>query len=134
MRGHIVAPPEREDTMKQYRSDTWQDLEIRWIAAKADLEDAKARLTEAEAALKSEVSRRGDVPAEPGERIDIDGVRTSIIFRLNAGRTTVDSARLKTEQPDIYARYSKTGKPSPYFKVAVKTAAALADIVGIDAA
>lgn len=34
-----------------------------------------------------------------------------ITWKLQKGRTTVDSKKLKTEQPDIFAKYSKVGKP-----------------------
>jgi hypothetical protein len=60
--------------------------------------------------------------------VDIDGQRVAIIFRLNEGRTTIDSARLKTEQPAIAEQYQKIGRPYQTFKVSVKTAAALADV------
>ena len=114
--------------MRTYGSDKWTGLEIEWITAKAESEAATARLKAAVAALKVEVNRRGDVPAEVDERVDIAGQRVEIIFRLNEGRVTIDSARLKTEQPDIAAAYQKVGEPYQTFKVRIKAAAALADV------
>ena len=116
------------DIMRNYGSKTWQELEVEWITAKAEAEAATTRLKTAEAALKTEINRRGDVPSEADERVDIDGVRVTIQYRLNEGRTTIDSARLKTEQPEIAEAYAKIGKPFQTFKVKVKTAAALADV------
>ena len=113
--------------MRNYGSQKWTDLEREWIAAKAEAEAATARLKAAEEALKVEVNRRGDTPQDEGERVDIDGVSTTIQYRLNAGRVTIDSTRLRQEKPDIAAEYEKTGSPFHTFKVSVKTAAALAE-------
>jgi len=114
--------------MRNYGSGTWKDLEVEWITAKAEAEAAASRLKAAVAALQTEINRRGDVPSEADERVDIDGVRVTVQYRLNAGRVTIDSARLKTEQPEIAAEYQKIGKAYQTFKVSVKTAAALADV------
>lgn len=40
-----------------------------------------------------------------------------IIWKSQAGRVTVDSKRLKVEQPEIYSKYSKVGNPVRVFKV-----------------
>lgn len=113
--------------MRNYGSEKWTALEREWIAAKAESEAATARLKAAEEAMKVEVNRRGDTPQDEGERVDIDGVSVTIQYRLNAGRTTLDSTRLRQERPEIAAEYEKTGKPFHTFAVKVKTAAALAE-------
>lgn len=40
-----------------------------------------------------------------------------ITWKTQAGRTTVDSKKLKTELPDIYEKYSKKGSPIRVFKI-----------------
>lgn len=34
-----------------------------------------------------------------------------ITWKMQAGRTTIDSKKLKKEMPDVYKKYAKTGKP-----------------------
>ena len=41
-----------------------------------------------------------------------------VTWRTQAGRTTVDSKKLKADHPDIYSTYVKVGKPIRVFKVA----------------
>ena len=43
-----------------------------------------------------------------------------ITWKVSAGRTTVDSKRLKAEQPSIYEQYAKVGNPIRMFKVEEK--------------
>jgi len=109
---------------RTYGSAPWMSLEDRWIAAKAAVVAAQAELKATEAAMQSEVKRRGDTPTELGERIDIDGSKVTIQFRLNPGRITLDSKRLRIEQPDVAEEYSKEGSPFYTFKPVVKVAAA----------
>nr|WP_278582573.1 YqaJ viral recombinase family protein [Prevotella denticola] len=40
-----------------------------------------------------------------------------ITWKMQAGRTTVDSKKLKAELPDIYEKYSKKGNPIRVFKI-----------------
>ena len=40
-----------------------------------------------------------------------------VTWKIQAGRVTVDSKRLKAEQPAIYESYSKIGNPIRVFKV-----------------
>lgn len=40
-----------------------------------------------------------------------------VTWKIQAGRTTVDSKKLKAEMPDIYEKYSKTGSPIRVFKI-----------------
>jgi putative phage-type endonuclease len=44
------------------------------------------------------------------------GIKVS--WKTQAGRTTIDSKKLKEEHPDIYEKYSKTGKPTRVFRIA----------------
>jgi predicted phage-related endonuclease len=39
-----------------------------------------------------------------------------VTWKTQAGRVTVDSKKLKAEMPDIYEKYSKTGKPIRVFR------------------
>lgn len=41
-----------------------------------------------------------------------------VTWKTQAGRTTVDSKRLKAERPDVYEAYSKTGNPTRVFRIA----------------
>jgi predicted phage-related endonuclease len=41
-----------------------------------------------------------------------------VSWKTQAGRTTIDSKKLKEEHPDIYEKYSKTGKPTRVFRIA----------------
>lgn len=41
-----------------------------------------------------------------------------ITWKMQKGRTTIDAKRLKMEQPDIYAEYSKQGSPVRVFRMA----------------
>lgn len=43
--------------------------------------------------------------------------RKKITWKTQAGRTTIDSKKLKTELPDIYEKYSKKGSPIRVFKI-----------------
>lgn len=40
-----------------------------------------------------------------------------ITWKTQAGRTTVDSKKLKAEMPDVYEKYSKKGNPIRVFKI-----------------
>ena len=40
-----------------------------------------------------------------------------ITWKMQKGRTTIDAKRLKMEQPDIYAEYSKQGSPVRVFRM-----------------
>lgn len=40
-----------------------------------------------------------------------------VCWKTVAGRTTIDSKRLKAEMPDVFAKYSKVGKPTRRFTI-----------------
>lgn len=41
-----------------------------------------------------------------------------VTWKTQAGRTTIDSKRLKAERPDVYAQYSKQGQPTRVLRIA----------------
>jgi len=41
-----------------------------------------------------------------------------VTWKTQAGRTTIDSKRLKAERPDVWQQYSKQGNPIRVFKIA----------------
>jgi len=113
---------------RTYGSASWKSLEDRWIAAKAKMVAAQAELKATEEAMQKEIHRRGDTPEVVDTRIDIDGVKLDVQFRLNAGRVTIDSPRLRAEQPELAEEYSKIGSPFFTFKPTIKIAAAVAEV------
>ena len=42
---------------------------------------------------------------------------TKVCWKTIKGRTTIDSKRLKAEQPEVFAQYSKVGNPSRRFSI-----------------
>lgn len=54
-----------------------------------------------------------DLKAEAG----VVGER-SVTWKEQAGRTTVDSKKLKAEMPEVYGKYSKVGNPTRVFRIA----------------
>jgi hypothetical protein len=109
---------------RTYGSALWTSLEDRWIKAKAEAEAAQAELKDVEGAMQKEIKRRGDTPDVLGDRVDIDGTKLEVQYRLNAGRVTIDSRRLRNEKPDVAEEYSKEGSPFFTLKPKVKIAAA----------
>lgn len=45
-----------------------------------------------------------------------------VTWKMQKGRTSIDSKRLKAEAPDIYEEYTKTGEPSRVFRIGKKVA------------
>lgn len=79
----------------------------------AELEDIKKSIDEQIAAHKNGLRMMlGDAEA---------GTTTSgrrVTWKTQAGRTTIDSKRLKAERPDVWQQYSKTGNPVRVLKIA----------------
>lgn len=48
---------------------------------------------------------------------ELDGCFRKVTWKEQAGRVTIDSKRLKAEKPDVYAAYSKQGKPSRVLRI-----------------
>lgn len=79
----------------------------------AELEDIKKRIDEQIEAHKNGLRMMmGD--AEAGTTAS--GRR--VTWKTQAGRTTIDSKRLKAEKPDVWQQYSKVGNPVRVFKIA----------------
>lgn len=76
---------------------------------KESAKSIKAQIDEQENKLRAML---GD--AEAGTTAD--GRR--VTWKTQAGRTTIDSKRLKAERPDVYEQYMKQGKPVRVFKIA----------------
>lgn len=51
-----------------------------------------------------------------GEAAVAEGAGVRIYNRLQPGRVTIDSRRLQKEQPEVWARYAKTGAPFRTFR------------------
>lgn len=48
---------------------------------------------------------------------ELDGCYRKVTWKEQAGRVTIDSKRLKAEKPDVYAAYSKQGKPTRVLRI-----------------
>lgn len=47
----------------------------------------------------------------------LDGYPRKVTWKEQAGRVTIDSKRLKAEKPDVFAAYSKQGKPTRVLRI-----------------
>lgn len=80
--------------------------------AERQKKDAEARLAEIKAALQAEMEKRGIKSFETD--------RLKLTYILPGERTTIDSARLKKELPDIAEQYSKTTKTAASLRITFK--------------
>ena len=113
-----------EPISRTYGSALWTSLEDRWIKAKAAAAAAQAELKDVEQSMQKEIKRRGDTPDVIDERVDIDGTKLSIQYRLNPGRVTLDPKRIRADLPEVAEEYSREGSPFYTFKPTVKISAA----------
>jgi putative phage-type endonuclease len=84
-----------------------------WYKAISELQEAQEILEEAEAlkeAAKAEILRQ----MANHEVAESEGFRA--YNKLQNGRTSIDTKRLKKEMPDIYSKYAKTGVPFKSFR------------------
>jgi len=87
-------------------------------------EDAETLLSEIDELQESEARIKEQVEAKKNKlklmmedhEVAYAGKR-KITWKTQAGRTTVDSKKLKAEMPDVYEKYSKTGNPIRVFKI-----------------
>ena len=76
-----------------------------------ELQEAEARIKEQIEAKKNKIKllMEDHEVAYAGER--------KITWKTQAGRTTIDSKKLKAEMPETFEKYSKTGNPIRVFKI-----------------
>lgn len=84
------------------------------LIAEADRQkkEAEARVAEIKAALMAEMAKRGIKSFETG--------RVKLSYVLPTERTTIDSARLKKELPDVAKEYSKTTTTAASLRITFK--------------
>lgn len=95
-----------------------KDLEIELPVAAKDCIDRLREIKETIASLEEQKKlSENELKAMLGDaEIGIIG-EDKVSWKTQAGRVTVDSKRLKTEQPEIYSKYSKVGNSIRVFKV-----------------
>lgn len=75
-------------------------------------------LNEAADRIKDKIeSKKNSVKLMLGDHEIAYAGERKITWKTQAGKTTIDSKKLKTELPDIYKKYSKKGNPIRVFKI-----------------
>ena len=75
-------------------------------------------LQEVESRIKEQVeTKKNQLKTMIGDHEVAYAGERKITWKTQAGRTTIDSKKLKTELPDIYEKYSKKGSPIRVFKI-----------------
>jgi len=93
------------------------------VAAPEEVVDAMAYKQIGEAIKEMEerrkvLSQRLQLSIGDGQGIEIPGGKVSIV--RSAGRETVDTKRLREEEPETYRRFARVGEPSHSIRVNVK--------------
>ena len=89
-------------------SPEWRAAVDRLREATAIRDEADIQVADAKEAIIDMMERNNAGVAE--------GAGTRIYHRLQPGRVTIDSRRLQKEQPEVWARYAKTGAPFRTFR------------------
>ena len=95
------------------------DLTHELEAMALTLEDAQTRIKELDAIKKDASSKIIELLGE-GNSIEVNGLRINVSVRSE--RKTLDSTRLRAEEPVIFGMYSKTSLSSPTVKLTRKKA------------
>ena len=97
----------------KFKAEPGKEVELdepdvdRLLTLKAGLEEMKNAVAEAENTIKLKMGE-----AEIGYAGE-----HKVTWKQQAGRVTVDAKRLKAAMPNVFEKYSKTGKPTRVFKV-----------------
>jgi predicted phage-related endonuclease len=81
-----------------------------------ELVTQKAEIEKAEKEMREQLKQAMD--AHGVESFDNDMIKVTYVEAST--RTSVDSTKLKAQQPDIYAKYSKTSDVSAFVKITLK--------------
>ena len=75
-------------------------------------------LNEAADRIKDQIeSKKNSVKLMLGDHEIAYAGERKVTWKTQAGRTTIDSKKLKAEMPDVYEKYSKQGNPIRVFKI-----------------
>lgn len=75
-------------------------------------------LNEAADRIKDQIeSKKNSVKLMLGDHEIAYAGERKVTWKTQAGRTTIDSKKLKIEMPDVYEKYSKQGNPIRVFKI-----------------
>ena len=75
-------------------------------------------LNEAADRIKDQIeSKKNSIKLMLGDHEVAYAGERKVTWKTQAGRTTIDSKKLKAEMPDVYEKYSKQGNPIRVFKI-----------------
>lgn len=75
-------------------------------------------LNEAADRIKDQIeSKKNSIKLMLGDHEIAYAGERKVTWKTQAGRTTIDSKKLKAEMPDVYEKYSKQGNPIRVFKI-----------------
>lgn len=111
-RGIIYTKPTAVALVTDQQVATIAEAEKIIAEADAAKKEAEARIAEIKAALMAEMEARGLKSFETD--------RVKLTYVLPSERTTIDSAKLKKELPEIAEQYSKTTKVAPSLRITIK--------------
>ena len=90
-------------------SPEWRQAVDRLREATAIRDEADIQVADAKQEIVDMMERHNAAVAE--------GAGARIYHRLQPGRVTIDSKRLQKEQPEVWAKYAKTGAPFRTFRI-----------------
>lgn len=111
-RGVIYTKPTAVALVTDQQVATIAEAEKIIAEADAAKKEAEARIAEIKAALMAEMEARGLKSFETD--------RVKLTYVPPSERTTIDSAKLKKERPEIAEEYSKTTKVAPSLRITIK--------------
>lgn len=109
-----------EALAERFRGGVAESIELpSWAAAEvAAIRQLEAQKKELDAKIAESKNRLKEVMGDHEVAVwgtEDDGGR--ITWKLQKGRTSIDSKRLKADHPDIFDAYSKVGKPTRVFRI-----------------